>query len=226
MGQTAMMQVLGAIAYGEQKAHDDAAAMASAAADDRERRAWRKIAAEELRHYKGFVRRLQAMGADPERAMAPYRAALDRYHRAAKGSEVEEAVWAYLGEGVADDLLSWFRTVADPETAAFIDTVLADEEEHEARAAGHLRTLLQGDPARRAEATRAARSMLTRMIWSGSAGGASLVRFGAFLRLGSPHELLGRLGGGYLSRLRAIGIDPIPLSPLRLLSPARLFQPE
>src|SRR5579883_1850113 len=116
-----MIQVLGAIAYGEQKAHDAAAAEAAAATDEADRRALRKIAAEELRHHKGFVRRLEALGADPDRAMAPYRTSLDKYHGAHKGSDVQEAVWAYLGEGVADDLLSWLRRVADADTAAFID---------------------------------------------------------------------------------------------------------
>jgi hypothetical protein len=160
------------------------------------------------------------MGADPDRAMAPYRHSLDHYHGAEAGSEIQEAVWAYLGEGVADDLLSWFKKVADPETAAFIDTVIADEVDHEARAADHLRALLAQDPARRAEATRAARSMLTRMLRSGGAGGPALVRFGAFLRLGSPHQLLGRLGKGYMDRLRAIGLDPIPFNPLHLFTTA------
>ena len=219
-----MIQVLGAIAYGEQKAHEAAVAEAAAATDAVERRALRKIAAEELRHHKGFVRRLVALGADPERAMSPYRSSLDTYHGAHKGSSMEEAVWAYLGEGVADDLLSWLRGVADPETAAFIDTVVVDEVEHEARAAATLRALLEGDPALKAEATAAARAMPLRMLRSGSRG-PSLVRFGAFLRVGAPQDLVAGLATGYFRRLRAIGIDPLPcnvlhLDPLRLLRPA------
>src|SRR5690606_27845050 len=102
---TALVQVLGAVAYGELKAYEGAKAEATATDDPELRRRHRKVAAEELRHHKGFVSRLHAMGADPERAMAPYRAALDRYHGRRPADPVAEAVYDYLGEGVADDLL-------------------------------------------------------------------------------------------------------------------------
>ena len=117
MSNTALIQVLGAIAYGELKAHEGAKADAQDAATEAERRWHRQVAAEELRHHKGFVKRLEALGADPERAMAPYREPLDRYHARIPDDDLETAVFAYLGEGVADDLLQWLRTVVDPDTA-------------------------------------------------------------------------------------------------------------
>src|SRR5437867_2235866 len=104
---TSLIQVLGAIAYGELKAYDGAKADAEAAATEEERRWHRQVAAEELRHHKGFVKRLEALGADPERAMAPYRTALDEYHSRVSDDPVEAAVFGYLGEGIADDLLEW-----------------------------------------------------------------------------------------------------------------------
>lgn len=73
---TALIQVLGAVAHGELKAYEGAKADA-AATDEATRRRYRKVAAEELRHHEGFVARLEALGADPERAMRPYRQALD-----------------------------------------------------------------------------------------------------------------------------------------------------
>lgn len=202
----ALIQVLGAIAYGEWKAYEGALAKASVATDATERRVWRTIAAEELRHHKGFLRRLRALDADPDRAMRPYRTALDRFHAAPEGDEVEEAVWSFMGEGVADDLLRWFRRVADAETAAFVESVLADEVGHEARAAASLRALLEGAPGRKSAAARAARRMVGRMI---GAGGGDAMPFIAFARLGRTHELLGQLVGGQIRRLRAIGIDPL-----------------
>src|SRR5690606_3196130 len=69
----ALVQVLGAVAYGELKAYEGAKADAERATDPAVRRRFRKVAAEELRHHKGFVSRLQAMGADPARAMRPYK---------------------------------------------------------------------------------------------------------------------------------------------------------
>ena len=52
---TALIQVLGAVAYGELKAYEGAKVDAAAATDEDVRRHYRKVAAEELRHHKGFV---------------------------------------------------------------------------------------------------------------------------------------------------------------------------
>lgn len=204
----AKVQVLGAVAYGELKAYEGAKAEAEAADDPDQRRWHRQVAAEELKHHKGFVGRLEAMGADPERAMAPYRATLDRYHGRRGDDPIVEAIFAYLGEGVADDLLQWLRKVVDPETATFIDRVIEDEVEHEAAAAADLRRALDADPAARRRATTATRTMLLHMAWSGRAGATPLL---AFLRLGRPHELLGALIAGHVRRMRAVGLAPFGL---------------
>jgi hypothetical protein len=204
----ALVQVLGAIAYGELKAYEGAKAEAEAAPDDATRRRYRKVAAEELRHHKGFVARLEAMGADPDRAMRPYRVALDRYHGHAADDPVADAVFGYLGEGVADDLLTWLRKVVDPETAAFIDTVIEDEVEHEAAAAADLRAVLDSTPGARTRAARASRRMLVHMLWSGRDKGAPMA---AFLRLGRAHELIGALTAGHARRMRAVGLGPLGL---------------
>ncbi len=215
MARTALVQVLGAVAYGEQKAYDKANEFAQQASDETERKTWRNIAAEELRHHKGFVRRLSALGADPERAMRPFRASLDHFHDLPPESdEVAHAVVSLLGEGIAADLLSWLRRVADPDTAAFIDTVIEDEIGHEARAAAEVRALMARYPDGVRRAARAARVMLIRMASSGPPSGPS---FGAFLRLGRIHELLGGVAGGYARRLHLIGVGP--LSTLERLDP-------
>src|SRR3954470_3793065 len=183
----ALVQVLGAVAYGERKAYEGLRDRAEETTDPKERRLLRTFAAQELRHHKGFVARLEAMGADPERAMRPYRHALDTYHGRQHEDPVDDAVWDYLGEGIADDLLQWLRLVVDPETAAFIDTVIADEEQHEGHAADEVRAALESAP--RADAAHAARRMLAHMAFSGS--GRAALPLAAFLRLGRPHQLIG-----------------------------------
>ena len=205
---TALIQVLGAVAYGEWKAYEGAKAEAAATDDPVLRRRHRTVAAEELRHHKGFVARLEAMGADPERAMRPFRGPLDRYHGRAEADPVAEAVFSYLGEGVADDLLHWLREVVDDETAAFIDGVIEDEVGHEAAAAADLRELLDTAPGARPRATRAARRMLLHMAWSGRTGAAPLT---AFLRLGRADELVRVLLDGHVRRMRAVGLAPFGL---------------
>ena len=140
--------------------------------------------------------------------MRPYVAALNRYHAAPEGDAVAQAVWSYLGEGIAQDLLRWLRGVVDGETAAFIDTVLADEDGHEARAAAELRAVLDADPGRRRRAALAAATMIGRMVGAGAPG---LGPFAAFLRAGAGPGLLARLVAGYARRLGAVGLDPVSL---------------
>ncbi len=203
----ALVQVLGAVAYGELKAYNGARERAADAPSEGERKVWKTIAAEELRHHKGFVRRLGALGADPERAMRPYRSSLDHYHGLpGEDDEVAGAVCDLLGEGIAADLLAWLRKVADPDTAAFIDTVIADEVGHEARAAVEVKRLIADHPDGRRRASRGAARMLTRMARSGPASGPSFL---AFLALGRPHELVSALAAGYLRRLEMIGVGPL-----------------
>lgn len=207
MDRKALIQVLGAVAYGELKAYDGARTRAEAAATPAERKVWRQQAAEELRHHKGFVRRLEALGADPERAMRPYRRALDTYHGHEPQAGVAGAVLDFLGEGVADDLLRWLHRVVDPDTAAFIETVQEDEVHHEARAAAELRQQLKTHEDHRT-ATLAALEMVRLMATS---GGTDLAPFIAFARLGRTNELIGSLVGGQWRRLRAIGLRPFGL---------------
>lgn len=208
MKNTALIQVLGAVAYGELKAYEGAKAEAAKAETDKDRKFHKKVAAEELRHHKGFVSRLEAMGADPERAMRPFRDPLDRYHGRDDGDPVTEAVFGYLGEGVADDLLRWLRQVVDDETAEFIDGVIEDEVGHEAAAAAELREILDTVPDARAKAVRATRTMLLHMAWSGRSGATPLV---AFLRVGKGGELVKSLLEGHARRMRAVGLPPLGL---------------
>lgn len=211
----AMTQVLGAIAYGEWKAHTGAAAEAEAASDPKERKELRTIAAEELRHHKGFVRLLEGLGADPERAMRPYEGMLDRYHGRHASDELEELVHHYLGEGIADDLLTWLRTVVDGEAAEFVDSVIEDEVGHEARATELLKARMAETPGGRSKAGAAARSMLTNMALAGGAGATPLT---AFLRLGNAPDLVRAIVGGYNRRLRALGLGPLGVPLPRLLA--------
>lgn len=207
MSRTATIQVLGAIAYGEWKAYEGARQRAEEATDPAERKIWRTIAAEELRHHKGFLRRLEALGADPQRAMARYRTSLDRFHGLPEEQdEVARAVCDFLGEGIATDLLTWLRGVMDPETAAFVDTVLEDEVGHEGRAVAELRRLVDSEPHGKARAAAGARRMLLRMATSSPGSGPSFL---AFLQVGNPLGLLSCLSSGYLRRLRAIGVGPL-----------------
>jgi len=223
----ALVQVLGAITYGELKAYDGAMAQAKESSTEAQRKAYRKIAAEELRHHKGFSRRLVALGADVERAMKPYMSSLDAYHAGEAGDEISEAVAGYLGEGIAADMLRWLQKVTDAETAAFIETVIADEVEHEKLATERLVAMLDSTPDGHLRAEAGVRRMILRMLGAGTSRGASSAqRYRAFLELGRPVELATAIIGGMARRVSALGISPIaPLLPLRLPDPLGLLRP-
>ncbi len=151
--------------------------------------------------------------------MAPFRTALDHYHGRVTDDPIEDAVFGYLGEGIADDLLQWLQNVADPDTVAFVDTVIADEVGHEAAATKVLRELLATTPNGKARAARAARTMHAHMLWSGRDSAAPLA---AFVRLGRTPELLRVIIGGQARRLRAIGIGPLWLPLPDRIGPLKL----
>jgi len=210
--ELARVQILGAICYGEWMAYEGAKAEAAAAADDDERAEFKTIAAQELRHYKGFTRILEEMGADPDRAMAPYRSSLETYHRDdLAGGPVRNAMWGYLGEGIAEDLLVWLRSVSDAETGEFIDSVLADEEQHEARAERQLNELIESVPRGRWKAGRAAWEQVGHMLRSGR---GNPLPFSAFLRLGRGRQLVWAVMSGHTKRMHRMGLSvtgvPLP----------------
>ncbi|MGE0549049.1 MAG: ferritin-like fold-containing protein [Kofleriaceae bacterium] len=208
MAGAALIQVLGGVSYGEWKAFELTQTKAKLAATSEQRADWTRISAEEKRHFDGFIARLRAHGGDAERAMAPFRRTLDYFHAGMPASGIEESIWMYLGEGVANDLLVWLRTVVDRETAAFIDSVLADEVGHEGRAAEQLRRMMAEHPDHRREARRAVRTMMRRMLRSGRYAPAPLL---AFLRIGRAPRLVAAIAGGFAKRLHAIGMVPLVL---------------
>lgn len=202
----ALVEVIGAVAYGELQAYEGCRARAEQATTEAERESWRSEAAEERRHYEGFADRLRALGADPDGVIGLHRAPLDTFNSRYPESGLDHAVWSYLGEGMADDLLEWLRRVSDPETSRFVETVIADESGHEARAAAQLRAAVGDDPERRRVAAAAARRMLVQLL--GSSGG-SVAPLRAFVRLGRFHELIILVVGGMARRLRQAGISPL-----------------
>jgi hypothetical protein len=109
---------------------------------------------------------------------------------------------------VADSRQRCLTGLVDSDTAAFIDTVIADETEHEAAVAADVRSGLDTTPGGRARAARAARQMVVDMLWSGRDKAGPMA---AFLRLGRPAELLGGLLAGHARRMRAIGLGPLSL---------------
>ena len=81
-----------------------------------------EMAAVEIANHRRVSDRLVQLGADPEEAMAPFRAALDAYHGQTQPSDWLEALTkAYVGDSIADDFA---REVARGLSPADRDLVL------------------------------------------------------------------------------------------------------
>jgi hypothetical protein len=115
----AVIDMLGAIAYGEISAFDRLSEDARMAPTLADKVAMARMATTEFRHLELLADRLAELGADPYDAMAPFTRALDEWHeRTTPADWYESLVKAYVGDGMAAD---FYR-----EIAAYLDTRTRD----------------------------------------------------------------------------------------------------
>jgi hypothetical protein len=115
----AVVDLLGALAYGELSAFDRLAHDAPLAPSLAGRAEMAAMAALEFGHYRRLADRLVELEVAPETAMAPFVAALETFHSLTEPSTwLESVVKAYVGDGMAAD---FYR-----EVAAFVDVSTGD----------------------------------------------------------------------------------------------------
>ena len=123
----AVIDLLGAIAYGEISAFErlaQDARMAPALADKAE---LAKMAGVELGHFERLCEHLRSLGADPIAAMEPFVVAFDAFHtRTASSDWLEGLVTAYVGDGLAADFYTEIAAFLDADTRTLIVDSLAD----------------------------------------------------------------------------------------------------
>lgn len=124
---TAVVDLLGVLAYAELTAFDRLAEDARLAPTLGGKAALAKMAAAEIAHHVRLTDRLTELGADPAAAMAPFASALDTFHDSTRPKTwLEGLVKAYVGDGLATD---FYREIAsflpDPDRALVLE-VLAD----------------------------------------------------------------------------------------------------
>jgi hypothetical protein len=123
----ALVDLLGALAYGELSAFDRLAEDARMAPTLSGRAEMSAMAAVELGHYRRLADRLTELGAVPDQAMEPFVAALETYHALTEPSTwLEGVVKAYLGDGMAADFYREVAVFVDESTRALIHEVLSD----------------------------------------------------------------------------------------------------
>jgi hypothetical protein len=125
--EAAIIDLLGALAYGELSAFDRLADDARMAPTLDGRAQMSAMAAVEMGHYTALAERLAALGVSPSAAMEPFVAALETYHSLTEPSTwLESLVKAYVGDGMAADFYREVAEFVDPGTRALIHEVLAD----------------------------------------------------------------------------------------------------
>lgn len=211
-GRAGLIDLLGALAYGELSAFERMASDSRMAPNLGDRTALAAFAAGEFGHFQQLFQYLSSLGVDPEAAMAPYVAALDTFHNlTAPADWLESLVKAYVGDGIASDFYLEVAAYLDPASRDLVRLVLGDVG-HAAFAVDRVRAAIAADPrvggrlalwARRlvgealTQAQRVAveREGLVTLLASGASDIAELGR------------LFQRVIDGHSERMRALGLS-------------------
>ena len=144
--RAAVVDLLGAIAYGEISAFERLAEDTRLAPTLEDKVAIASMAAAELGHVPALHERLAALGADPFEAMAPFREPIDRFHEHTAPSDWWEGlVKAFVGDGLADDFYREIAAYVDLETREVIIHSLEDTG-HAAFVVDRVRAAIDADP--------------------------------------------------------------------------------
>jgi hypothetical protein len=145
-GRAGLIDLLGALAYGELSAFERMASDSRMAPNMGDRAALSAFAAGEFTHFQQLCQYLTSLGVDPEQAMAPYIAALDTFHDlTAPADWLESLVKAYVGDGIARDFYREASAYLDPPARDLVRQVLGDVG-HAAFAVDRVRAAIAADP--------------------------------------------------------------------------------
>ncbi len=122
-----VVDLLGAIAYGEVSAFERLAEDSKLAPTLEDKVALAAMASAEFGHLVRLRDRLTELGADPFAAMAPFQKPIDEFHEhTAPSSWLEGLVKAYVGDGLARDFYREIAAYLDPQTREVIIASLED----------------------------------------------------------------------------------------------------
>lgn len=143
----AVIDLLGALAYGELTAFDRLAEDARLAPTLAGKAALAQMAAAEIGHYTLLYHEIEARGGDPGLAMTPFITAIDDFHDSTRPTTwLEGLVKAFVGDGLAADFYREVAQFLDPDTEQLVLAVLADTG-HADFAVREVRAAIAIDPA-------------------------------------------------------------------------------
>ena len=212
--RAAVVDLLGALAYGELAAFERLAEDAKLAPTLADKAELAKMASAEFHHFEQLRDRLAAVDAEPTAAMEPFAKALDDFHRQTAPSDwLEGLVKAYVGDSIASDFYREVAVRLDSDTRALVLSVL-DDTGHGNFAVEKVRAAIEADPrlggrlalwARRlmgealsqAQRVVAERDALSTMLVGGLADGFDLAEVG---------RMFSRITEEHTKRMAALGL--------------------
>ncbi|MBW1602967.1 tRNA 2-methylthio-N6-isopentenyl adenosine(37) hydroxylase MiaE-like protein [Streptomyces sp. JJ66] len=210
----AVIDLLGALAYGELAAFERLAEDAKLAPSLADKGRLAAMASAEFHHFDTLRERLTQIDVDPERAMEPFVASLDEFHRQTAPSDwLEGLIKAYVGDSIASDFYREVAARLDSDTRALVLGVL-DDTGHSSFAVERVRAAIEADPrvggrlalwARRlmgealsqAQRVVAERDALSTMLVGGVAAGFDLAEVG---------RMFSRITEAHTKRMAALGL--------------------
>ena len=142
----AVVDLLGALAYGELSAFERLAEDSQMAPRLEDKAAVAAMATAEFTHFTCLRDRLAELGADPVVAMAPFQTPVDAFHAHTAPSDwLEGLVKAYVGDGLAADFYREVAAFLDVDTRALVLETLADTG-HSAFAVDRVRKAIEAEP--------------------------------------------------------------------------------
>ncbi|MDR3033891.1 MAG: ferritin-like domain-containing protein, partial [Kitasatospora sp.] len=125
--RAAVLDLLGALAYGELSAFERLAEDAKFAPGLTEKAALARMASAEFQHYQRLHDRLAEIGANPQEAMRPFVEPLELFHRMTAPSDwLEGLVKAYVGDAIATDFYREVAVRLDDDTRDLVLRVMSD----------------------------------------------------------------------------------------------------
>lgn len=212
-----VVDLLGALAYGELTAFSRLASDAELAPSLTERVAVADLAVAEYRNFERLTARIVEIGVAPQQAMAPFIASVDAYHdRTTPNDWLERLVKAYVGDTIGTD---FYR-----EVAGHVDVTTRELVQDVTRESGGLdviadvvRSAVDGDPRLAGRLALWARRLVGEALSQAQRvvvdreGLASLVVGAGTLPgedLSAIGRLLTRLTDRHQERLRILGLAP------------------
>jgi hypothetical protein len=144
--RAAAVELLGVLALAELTAFERMSADAALAPTLRDKEALAEVAVAEFHHFQRLRQRLDEMGVDPDKAMAPFVEPLASFHEHTKPADwLEGLVKAYVGDGIAADFYREAAAYVDEETRKLVQEVLADTG-HAGFVVERVRAAIEADP--------------------------------------------------------------------------------